>query len=129
MTSSDISSKIKFSKVSDKSQFVEIEQEYVTLREGTNKVMAFHYKAPIFETIEFERFFDNMSSSEKIIVNIGGTGGFGAHFRGLVDGKEKNYSQNINHLILYLEEYKCPRKEEIKQMKKSSHRFVNKVKQ
>ncbi len=127
MTSTSIGTKIKFKKVSDQ-EFIEIDQKYVTLREGTNKVMAFHYKAPIFETIEFERFFDNMQSSEKIIVNIGGTGGFGAHFRGLVEGKQKNYGQNINHLILYLEEYKCPKKEEIKQMKKSSHRFVNKVK-
>ena len=127
MTSSDIGDKIKFKKVSD-GEFVEIEQEYVTLREGSNKVMAFHYRAPIFETIEFERFFEKLSSSDKIIVNIGGTGGFGAHFRGLVQGKQKNYSQNLNHLILYLEEYKCPKKEEREQMGKSSHRFVNKHK-
>lgn len=127
MPSSEIGDYVKFTKVGSE-ESIKVDQKYLSLRESSNKLMAFSIKAPIFETIEFERFFDGMSSSDKVKVNIGGTGGFGANFRGLVLGKENNYSQDISHFILYLEEYKCPKKEEIKKMGKSSHRFNPKVK-
>ena len=126
MPSSEIGSYVKFTKVGSE-ESIKVDQKYLSLRESSNKLMAFSLKAPIFETIEFERFFDGMSSSDKVKVNIGGTGGFGANFRGFVIGKDSNYSQDIAHFIVYLEEYKCPKKEEIKKMGKSSHRFNSKV--
>lgn len=127
MPSSEIGSYVKFTKVGSE-ESIKIDQKYLTLRESSNKIMAFSLKAPIYETIEFERFFDKMPSSQKIKVNIGETGGFGANFRGLILGKENNYSKDIAHFIVYLEEYKCPKKEEIKNIGKSSHRFNPKVK-
>ena len=82
--------------------------------------MAFNIKAPLFETAEIERFFDGFNSSEKLKVNIGGTGSFGVNFRGIIDGKEKNFSQNQDHIILLLEEYYCPTKEDLKNFKRVS---------
>ena len=76
--------------------------------------------------IEFERFFENTATSERIYVDIGGTGDIGTQFRGIIEGKEKNYSQNIDHKILLLEENKCPSKEDLKKVKPTS-RFVKRV--
>ena len=75
---------------------------------------------------EFERFFEDTPTSERINVDIGGTGDIGAQFRGIIEGKEKNYSQNIDHKILLLEENKCPSKEDLKKIKPTS-RFVKRV--
>ena len=111
MVSSEIESYIKFTKINSG---------------DSNKIMTFSYKAPIFEMIEFERFFEDTPTSERINVDIGGTGDIGAQFRGIIEGKEKNYSQNIDHKILLLEEYKCPSKEDLKKIKPTS-RFVKRV--
>lgn len=125
MASSEIESYIKFTKINS-GDSIKIEQQYVKLREGQNKIMTFSYKAPIFEMIEFERFFEDTPTSERININIGGTGDIGTQFRGIIEGKEKNYSQNIDHKILLLEEYKCPSKEDLKKIKPTS-RFVKRV--
>lgn len=125
MASSEIELYIKFTKISS-GDSIKIEQRYVKLREGQNRIMTFSYKAPIFEMIEFERFFENTATSERINVDIGGTGDIGTQFRGIIEGKEKNYSQNIDHKILLLEEYKCPSKEDLKKIKPTS-RFVKRV--
>lgn len=125
MASSEIELYIKFTKISS-GDSIKIEQRYVKLREGQNRIMTFSYKAPIFEMIEFERFFENTATSERINVDIGGTGDIGTQFRGIIEGKEKNYSQNIDHKILMLEEYKCPSKEDLKKIKPTS-RFVKRV--
>ena len=122
MPSSKIGSHVKFTKVGSE-ESIKVNQKYLTLRESSNKIMAFSLKAPIFE-----RFFEGMPSSQKIKVNIGETGGFGANFRGLIHGKENNQNKDIAHFIVYLEEYKCPKKEEIKNIGQSSHRFNPKVK-
>ena len=111
---------IKITKIKD-NESIEIHQNYVRLRESThNKLMAFNIKAPLFETAEIERFFDGFNSSEKLKVNIGGTGSFGVNFRGIIDGKEKNFSQNQDHIMLLLEEYYCPTKEDLKNFKRVS---------
>ena len=89
MASSEIESNIKFTKINS-GDSIKIEQQYVKLREGQNKIMTFSYKAPIFEMIEFERFFEDMPTSERINVNIGGTGDIGAQFSGNIERKEKN---------------------------------------
>ncbi|KZX09930.1 hypothetical protein [Methanobrevibacter oralis] len=107
---------------------IQIEQKYVQIREGQNKIMALSYKAPLFETVELERFFDGLNASEKIQLDIGGTGDFGVSFRGLIEGKEKNFSRNIDHKILLLEEYKCPKKGEYVNIKRYS-KFVPKNQQ
>lgn len=126
MPNSEITPYIEFKKVNS-GDSIKIEQQYVKLREGQNKIMTFSYKAPIFEMIEFERFFEDTLTSERINVDIGGTGDIGAHFRGIIEGKDKNYSQNMDHKILLLEEYKCPSKEDLKKIKPTS-RFVKRVK-
>lgn len=111
---------IKITKIKD-NESIEIHQEYVRLRESKNsKLMAFNVKAPLFETAEIERFFEGFNSSDKLKVNIGGTGSFGVNFRGLLEGKEKNFSQNIDHIIILLEEFYCPSKEDLKNVKRVS---------
>ncbi|WP_299526148.1 hypothetical protein [uncultured Methanobrevibacter sp.] len=107
---------------------LQIEQKYVKIREGQNKLMAVSYQAPIFEMVELERFFDDFAPSEKIKFNIGGTGSFGVNFRGIIEGNQKNFSKNIDHKIILLEEYKCPKKDEYTIPKRSS-KFVPKVAQ
>ena len=72
---------------------------------------------------DLERFFDDVIASEKLNVDIGGTGDFGVSFRGIIEGKEKNFSQNIDHKILLLEEFKCPSRDDLKHIKRTS-RFV-----
>lgn len=107
---------------------LQIEQKYVKIREGQNKVMAVSYQAPIYEIVELERFFEDFAPSEKIKFNIGGTGSVGVNFRGIIEGGQKNFSKNIDHKIILLEEYKCPKKDEYAIPKRSS-RFVPKVNQ
>jgi hypothetical protein len=124
MSETEITPYITMTKI-DSGEKLQIMQKYVSIKENNNKIMAVSYKAPIFETIEFEKYFDNMNSSQKIKFNIGGTGSIGVNFRGMIDGKEKNYSQDIDHKIIFLEEYKCPKKEDYKYIKSSS-KFVSK---
>lgn len=40
-------------------------------------------------------------------MDIGGTGEFIVSFRGLVDGRGKNFPQNLDHKIILLQEPKC----------------------
>ena len=121
MDDNEISPYITLTKVRS-GERLQIEQKYVKIREGQNKVMAVSYQAPIYEIIELERFF------EKIKFNIGGTGSVGVNFRGIIEGGQKNFSKNIDHKIILLEEYKCPKKDEYTIPKRSS-RFVPKVNQ
>lgn len=127
MDDTDISPYITLTKVRS-GERLQIEQKYVKIREGQNKVMAISYQAPIYEIIELERFFENFPPSEKIKFNIGGTGSVGVNFRGIIEGGQKNFSKNIDHKIILLEEYKCPKKDEYTIPKRSS-RFVPKVNQ
>ena len=78
---SDISPYITMTKVRSGEQ-LKIEQRYVKIREGKNKLMAVSYQAPIYEIVELERFFEDFAPSEKIKFNIGGTGSIGVNFRG-----------------------------------------------
>ncbi len=119
---SDISPYITMTKVRSGEQ-LKIEQKYVKIREGKNKLMAVSYQAPIYEIVELERFFEDFAPSEKIKFNIGGTGSIGVNFRGIIEGNQKNFSKNIDHKIILLEEYKCPKKDEYKIPKRSS-KFV-----
>ncbi|WP_298520499.1 hypothetical protein [uncultured Methanobrevibacter sp.] len=122
MLGNEISDKIRITNVKTK-EFIEIDQEKVQIRENLNGLMAFSYKAPLFEMMDLEDFFDNLDSSGKLTVDIGGTGEFGVNFRGLIDGKERNYSQNLDHKLILLENHKCPKPGEYIQVKRTS-KFV-----
>ena len=122
MLGNEISNKIRITNVKTK-EFIEIDQERVQIREILNGLMAFSYKAPLFEMMDLEDFFDNLDSSGKLTVDIGGTGEFGVNFRGLIDGKERNYSQNLDHKLILLENHKCPKPGEYIQVKRTS-KFV-----
>ena len=122
MLGNEISNKIRITNVKTK-EFIEIDQERVQIRENLNGLMAFSYKAPLFEMMDLEDFFDNLDSSGKLTVDIGGTGEFGVNFRGLIDGKERNYSQNLDHKLILLENHNCPKPGEYIQVKRTS-KFV-----
>lgn len=108
MISSDISDKIVLTK-SKSGESIELNQRRVKIRENQNGLMALSYIAPIYEAMDLENFFDTMDSSGKMTMNIGGTGDVGVNFRGVIEGKSKNYSKNIDHKILLLEEHHCPK--------------------
>lgn len=122
MYGNEISNKIRITNVKTR-EFIELDQRLVQIRENKNGLMAFSYKAPLFEMMDLEVFFDNLDSSGKLTVDIGGTGEFGVNFRGLIDGKEKNFSRNIDHKLILLENHKCPKPGEYIQVKRSS-KFV-----
>ena len=127
MDDNEISPYIAMTKVRS-GEKLQIEQKYVKIREGQNKLMAVSYQAPIYEMVELERFFEDFAPSEKIKFNIGGTGSIGVNFRGIIEGGQKNFSKNIDHKIILLEEYNCPKKDEYAIPKRSS-KFVPKVAQ
>ena len=112
---------IKISK-KDGGESIEIHEDYVRIRENEKKLMVFNIKAPIFETEDIERFFDGFNASERLMVNICDTGNFEVKFRGLIDGKEKNFSQNLDHKLLLLEEARCQIKREFKWVSKCKPR-------
>lgn len=84
-----------------------LDQRRVKIRENTNGVMALSYVAPIFEIMDLENFFEEVISSEKLSMDIGGTGESKVSFRGIIDGKEKNFPQNLDHKIILLQEPTC----------------------
>ena len=127
MDENEISPYITMTKVRS-GEKLQIEQKYVKIREGQNKLMAVSYQAPIYEMVELERFFEDFAPSEKIKFNIGGTGSIGVNFRGIIEGGQKNFSKNIDHKIILLVEYNCPKKDEYVIPKRSS-KFVPKVAQ
>ena len=99
-------------------KYIEIHESYIRLRETKNNILAVNVKAPIFETEEIERFFEGFGASERLKVNIGASGNFDVRFRGLIDGKDKNFSRNMNHIIILLEEPKCVVKKDVKRVSK-----------
>ena len=105
MPSTEISNKIKLTRKNGES--IELDQRRVKIRENENGLMAVSYVAPVFEIIDLENFFDDALTSEKLSMDIGGTGNFRVSFRGLVEGKEKNFPQNLDHKIILLQEPTC----------------------
>ncbi len=86
---------------------IRLDQRMVKIRENENGLMAVSYVAPIFEIMDLEVFFDEVISSEKFNMDIGGTGDFTVSFRGIVDGKGKSLPQNLDHKIILLQEPTC----------------------
>lgn len=106
MFNSEISNKITLTKKKS-NESIEIDQRRVHIRENKNGLMGVSYVAPIFEIMDLENFFDGVIASEKLGMDIGGTGEFIVSFRGLVDGRGKNFPQNLDHKIILLQEPKC----------------------
>ena len=69
--------------------------------------MTLSYIAPIFEAMDIDNFFDEVISSEKLGMDIGGTGEFKVSYRGIIEGKAKNFAQNLDHKIILLQEPTC----------------------
>lgn len=89
------------------SQFIELDQRRVQIRENQNGLMAISYVAPVFEIMDVENFFDEVISSEKLTLNIGETGEVKVSYRGMVEGNSKNFPQNLDHKIILLQEPTC----------------------
>ena len=119
MVESDFTPYFTLRKVRDGEE-LKMEQKYIKLRTSSDKIMAIHYKAPMERTIELEMFFDNFNPIDRINYNISDTGWVGANFRGIIDGKDDSLPIDYDYKILMLEEYKCPTKVELKNMKRSS---------
>ena len=106
MFSHEISNKIFITKINS-GETIELDQRRVKIRENKNGLMALSYIAPVFEIIDLENFFEDLLSSEKLTMDIADTGEFTVSFRGLIDGKGKNFPQNLDHKIILLQEPKC----------------------
>lgn len=105
MSGFEFSDKITITK-KNSGQSIELDQRKVQIRENQKGIMAVSYVAPIFEIMDIEDFFDDVIGSEKLSVDIGGSGEFEVGFRGLVDGRGKNFPQNLDHRIILLQESK-----------------------
>lgn len=86
---------------------IKLDQRRVKLRENKNGLMALSYIGPLFEIMDLEDFFDDMISSEKLSMDISETGEFRVSFKGIIDGKGKNFPQNLDHKIILLQEPTC----------------------
>ncbi len=102
MFNPEFSDKIRITKNPDET--IELDQNRVKIRENDKGLMAISYVAPIFEMMDLENFFEDLLTSEKIKMDIGGTGDFTVSFRGIVEGKGKNFPQNLDHRIILLQE-------------------------
>ncbi|MDD2644155.1 MAG: hypothetical protein PHC65_05685, partial [Methanobacteriaceae archaeon] len=71
MVNSDISDYITFKKKSG--EILKIKQKFVGIKSRQDKTMAIHYRAPLYDTVEMERFFDNFSTIERLKMDIGDT--------------------------------------------------------
>ena len=86
---------------------IDLDQRRVRIRQNQNGLMAVSYIAPVFDIMDLENFFDDVISSEKLTIDIGGTGESRVSYRGIVDGKGKNLAQNIDHKIILLQKPTC----------------------
>lgn len=101
----DFSNSLTITKKSGES--LVLDQRRVKIRENQNGLMAVSYVAPVFEAMDLENFFDDVLTSEKMMMDIGDTGDFRVSFRGIVEGKGKNFPQNLDHKIILLQEPTC----------------------
>ena len=86
---------------------IKLDQRRVKIRENENGLMAISYVGPVFEIMDLEIFFEDFLNSEKLNIDICGTGNSIVSFRGIIVGKGKNLPQNIDHKIILLQEPKC----------------------
>ncbi|WP_295611811.1 hypothetical protein [uncultured Methanobrevibacter sp.] len=105
MFSNEFSNIITLTKIRN-DESIEIDSRNVHIRQNQNGLMALSYVAPIFDIMDLEKFFDDLISSEMLALDIGGTGKSRVSYRGLVDGKGKNFPQNMDHRIILLQKPK-----------------------
>ena len=106
MFSNQFSNRITLSKINTQ-QSIELDQRRVQIRQNQNGLMALSYIAPVFDIMDLENFFDDVISSEKLTLNISDTGEVKVSYRGMVDGKGKNFPQNLDHKIVLLQKPTC----------------------
>lgn len=106
MFSNQFSNRITLSKIKTQ-QSIELDQRRVQIRQNQNGLMALSYIAPVFDIMDLENFFDDVISSEKLTINISDTGEVKVSYRGMVDGKGKNFPQNLDHKIVLLQKPTC----------------------
>lgn len=102
MFNSEFSDIIRIS-IPNTKQSIELDQRRVKIRENQKGLMAVSYVAPVFEAMDIENFFEEVLTSEELKMNIGDTGDFTVRFRGIVEGKNKNFPQNLDHKIILLQ--------------------------
>ncbi|MBP3790945.1 MAG: hypothetical protein ILA26_02825 [Methanobrevibacter sp.] len=100
----EFSDKIKITKSNGES--IELDQSRVHIRENEKGLMGVSYVAPVFEAMDLEKFFGDVITSENLMMDIGGTGDFQVSFRGIVEGRGKEFPQNWDHRIILLQEPK-----------------------
>lgn len=105
MLNSEFTNKITITKKSGES--LVIDQRRVKIRENQNGLMAISYVAPVFDVMDLDVFFEDVLSSEKLMMDISGTGEFKVSYRGIIEGKDKNFPQNLDHKIILLQEPTC----------------------
>lgn len=106
MFGEEFSNKIRI-KIDKTGESFELDQRRVKIRENQNGLMALSYVSPVFEAMDLEIFFEDVLTSENLSMDIGGTGNFNVKFRGIIEGKDKNFPQNLDHKIILLQEPKC----------------------
>ena len=106
MFGSEFSNKIAITKTKTR-QSIELDERLVQIRQNQNGLMAVSYVAPVFEIMDVENFFDEVISSEKFTINIAETGETIVSYRGMVEGNNKNFPQNLDHKIILLQEPTC----------------------
>ena len=106
MFGNEFSNSITLTKIRN-NESIELDSRRVQIRQNQNGLMALSYVAPIFDIMDVENFFDEVISSEKMALDIGGTGKSRVSYRGMVDGKGKNLPQNIDHKIILLQKPTC----------------------
>lgn len=102
MLDNEFTNNIKFTLKNGES--IDLDQRRVRIRENNNGLMAISYLAPFFETMDLENFFEEVLTSEELSMNIADTGDFTVRFRGMVDGKGKELSENMDYKIILLQE-------------------------
>ncbi len=102
MFNNEFSDRITIKKVNT-NESIELNQRRVQIRQNQNGLMAVSYVAPVFEIMDLENFFEDVISSEKLTLDIGDTGEAKVSYRGMVDGKGKNFPQNLDHKIILLQ--------------------------
>lgn len=104
---------------------LELDAELVKIQEKSDNVLAIHYKAPMYKTVELEMFLDNLNQIETLTLDIGHTGELNVRYRGLIDAKDDFLPNYYDHKILLLQESKCPKKEDLKNIKPTSKFIPN----
>ena len=106
MFNDDFSNKITLRRLRT-NESIDLDQRRVQIRQNQNGLMAVSYVAPVFDIMDLENFLDEVISSEKLTINISDTGESRVSYHGMVEGKGKNFPQNLDHKIILLQKPTC----------------------